>query len=235
MVSFTPGNRRGVGQYVRVVIVVVAASSARCMLSRRSRPAIRWSTWSGRTRPAARRSATSAWSGFPGRANGAELDLALRARELWQDVGDLIPATGFRPQRVADPRPQRRRGSRPGRGRRASRRDPTGLAPTQRGGRHGRNPALRGRFTAALHCDQDAAVEPAPRRPGHSRLSVHTGLLPLAARPRGGGVGDHHVTDDHGDTHRGDLVVLAPAPGIGACYPGTCARAAPALRESGCR
>jgi glycine/D-amino acid oxidase-like deaminating enzyme len=32
-----------------------------------------------------------------GRAPGAELALAQRARTLWQELGELVPAAGFRP------------------------------------------------------------------------------------------------------------------------------------------
>src|SRR5689334_17048219 len=32
-----------------------------------------------------------------GRAAGAELDVALRARELWQDIATTAPGVGFRP------------------------------------------------------------------------------------------------------------------------------------------
>src|SRR5580692_9515559 len=31
-----------------------------------------------------------------GRAEGAELELALRARALWQEIGDVVPGVGFR-------------------------------------------------------------------------------------------------------------------------------------------
>ncbi|HXJ26482.1 MAG TPA: FAD-dependent oxidoreductase, partial [Streptosporangiaceae bacterium] len=32
-----------------------------------------------------------------GRAGGGELRLALRARELWEQIAEQVPATGFRP------------------------------------------------------------------------------------------------------------------------------------------
>src|ERR1700677_777626 len=32
-----------------------------------------------------------------GRAEGAELELALRSRALWQEIGEAIPGVGFRP------------------------------------------------------------------------------------------------------------------------------------------
>src|SRR5580693_1458530 len=32
-----------------------------------------------------------------GRRAGAELDLAIRARELWAEIGGLVPGAGFRP------------------------------------------------------------------------------------------------------------------------------------------
>ena len=41
--------------------------------------------------------ATSGWSGCPGQARRTELAAALRARELWEELGARIPGIGFRP------------------------------------------------------------------------------------------------------------------------------------------
>ena len=39
-----------------------------------------------------------------GRAPGPELDLAVRARELWEQIADHSPAVGFRPDGSLTPR-----------------------------------------------------------------------------------------------------------------------------------
>jgi hypothetical protein len=82
------------------------------------------------------------------------------------------------------------------------------------GGAGGRqvNPALRGRYAGALHCRQDAIVEPreVPR-------AVREHLLATAGRPaaytwlpgrEAVEVAPHSVRDHTGAWHRGDLVVL---------------------------
>ncbi|CAM5605408.1 hypothetical protein STENM327S_07954 [Streptomyces tendae] len=42
-----------------------------------------------------------------GRAGGEELETALRARELWEEIGGRIPALGFRPNGSLTPLPRR--------------------------------------------------------------------------------------------------------------------------------
>jgi glycine/D-amino acid oxidase-like deaminating enzyme len=93
-----------------------------------------------------------------GRPAGAELALALRARELWAQVGRDVPATGFWPNgsvtvvsselelkvlEAAVAALRRRAGPVVARCREVRR----------------LNPGLRGEFLAGLHCSRDAAVE----------------------------------------------------------------------------
>src|SRR5581483_5624754 len=94
-----------------------------------------------------------------GRADGIELDTALRARELWAQIGAEVPGVGFRAngsltllrtdaeltvaeQAVA--------------GVDAGRRGFALVSPEQA---RALNPVLRGEFAGALHCRLDGAVE----------------------------------------------------------------------------
>lgn len=95
-----------------------------------------------------------------GRAAGPELELALRARELWEGIGAEVPAVGFRAAgsvTVAGTAAQAAvlanaasAPDAPARGFRL-------LDPAET---RAINPALRGEFPAALHCARDAVVEP---------------------------------------------------------------------------
>ena len=95
-----------------------------------------------------------------GRRAGPELALALRARELWEEIADFAPGTGFRPHgsltlatstaelavlhdAVELPDAKQRQ---------FSLLDADGVREV--------NPALRGEFLGGLWCEADAIVEP---------------------------------------------------------------------------
>lgn len=146
------------------------------------------------------------WVG--GRAAGPELALALRSRQLWDEVAASSPAVGLRPQgsltvaatpeeldvlEAALARPD------------ASERGWRLLGPEET---RDRNPAVGGKVLGALHCALDASVE--PRRASRAVREALTGdpaytWLPgrtvMEVRP--GGVVDHT-----GAWHEGDRVVL---------------------------
>jgi FAD dependent oxidoreductase TIGR03364 len=146
-----------------------------------------------------------------GRAQGPELDLALRARELWATIGQEVPATGFRPHgsltlasddaelallKQATALPD------------ATRRGYELLDPVAA---RELNPALRGEFAGALLGRMDAIVEPRDV-PAAVRGYLQAGgpgyaWLPgrEATEVRPGAVRDHT-----GAWHGGDLVVLCP-------------------------
>ncbi|MFI6374323.1 TIGR03364 family FAD-dependent oxidoreductase [Streptomyces sp. NPDC050546] len=151
-----------------------------------------------------------------GRAGGEELDTALRARELWEEIGGRVPALGFRPNGSLTPvrddpelavaeaalaRPD------------AAARGYELLTP---GEARALNPALRGEFSAALYCERDAAVEPRT-----AQLALRAELLKspryrfLPGREVRDVVGPGAVRDDHGDIHRGDAVVLCTGAWLG--------------------
>ncbi|MEU2437671.1 TIGR03364 family FAD-dependent oxidoreductase [Streptomyces rubradiris] len=151
-----------------------------------------------------------------GRAGGAELEAALRARELWEGIGGRVPALGFRPNGSLTPV-----------------RGPLELAVAEAavaradaaargyklltpGEARALNPALRGDFTAALYCERDAAVEPRT-----AQLALRAELLKspnytfLLGREVRDVTGAGTVRDDHGDTHHADAVVLCTGAWLG--------------------
>lgn len=151
-----------------------------------------------------------------GRAGGEELETALRARELWEEIGGRIPGLGFRPNGSLTPvrgdlelavaEAAVAREDAPARGYKL-------LTPDEA---RALNPALRGEFSAALYCERDAAVEPRT-----AQLALRAELLKSPRYTFRPGrevrevVGHHVVRDDHGDVHTGDVVVLCTGAWLG--------------------
>jgi FAD dependent oxidoreductase TIGR03364 len=151
-----------------------------------------------------------------GRAPGPELDLALRARELWEQIAGQAPDVGFRPDGsltiagddteaalLAEAASQPDAAAR-------------GFELLDTAGVRSVNPSVRGDIAAGLWCRHDAVVEPgrvlgALRRelettgryrwsPGRQAVDVSTG-----GSPAGSGA---TVIDHLGDHHQGSLVLL---------------------------
>ncbi|MGW2035816.1 TIGR03364 family FAD-dependent oxidoreductase [Streptomyces sp. NPDC001356] len=151
-----------------------------------------------------------------GRAGGEELRTALRARELWEEIGARVPALGFRPNGSLTPlrgdlelavaEAAVAREDAPARGYKL-------LTP---GEARALNPALRGEFAAALYCERDAAVEP---RTAQLVLRAELVKSPLYTFLPGREVrdvtGPATVRDDHGDVHHADVVILATGAWLG--------------------
>ncbi|OIJ98737.1 FAD-dependent oxidoreductase [Streptomyces sp. MUSC 14] len=151
-----------------------------------------------------------------GRAGGEELETALRARELWEEIGTRVPKLGFRangsltpvrgPLELAVAEAAVARPDAADRGYKL-------LLPAEA---RALNPALRGEFTAALYCERDAAVEPRT-----AQLALREELLKspdytfLPGREVRDVVGPGTVRDDHGDVHHADAVVLCTGAWLG--------------------
>lgn len=148
-----------------------------------------------------------------GRAPGAELALALRARELWEQLAAEVPAAGFRPRGSvtlasddAELALLKEAAAQPDAAQR-------GFELLDAAKAREVNPALQGEFAGALLCRRDAIVEP---RVVPAALRDYL----LAGRPAAGAgyrwlpgreaveVAPHAVGDHTGTWHRGDLVVL---------------------------
>ncbi|MFI9603666.1 TIGR03364 family FAD-dependent oxidoreductase [Streptomyces sp. NPDC052043] len=151
-----------------------------------------------------------------GRAEGEELETALRARELWEEIGGRVPALGFRANGSLTPvRGELERAvaeavvARPDaavRGRKL-------LTPAEA---RAINPALRGEYDAALYCERDAAVEPRTAQLAlRAELLKHPNYTFLPGREVREVVGEGAVRDDHGDVHTADMVVLCTGAWLG--------------------
>ncbi|MFD6896970.1 TIGR03364 family FAD-dependent oxidoreductase [Rhodococcus sp. NPDC060086] len=149
-----------------------------------------------------------------GRTRG-ELDATLRSRALWEDLGGRVPDIGFRAngsltllrtdaevavaeEAVARDDAERR-----------------GFALLDADEARRINPALRGKFVAALHCSTDATVEsrvalPAIRQhlatSGRYRFLSSTEARDVIRTPHG----TVRVRDDRGTVHESDLVLVCP-------------------------
>ena len=159
-----------------------------------------------------------------GRKAGPELSLALRARELWAELGARVPGIGFRPAGSltlatgdAELALLKEAAARPD----ADRREFELLDPAAA---RAVNPALRGEFTGGLFCRADAIVEPrqvlpalrgylAARGEGQSGYEWLPGREVTEIAPNA-------VRDHTGAWHQCDLVVLCP----GAAYTGVAGR-----------
>jgi FAD dependent oxidoreductase TIGR03364 len=160
-----------------------------------------------------------------GRRAGPELALALRARQLWEEIAQSAPGTGFRPHgsltlatSEAELAVLREAAGLPD----AKQRQFSLLSPQEV---REVNPALRGECLGGLWCEADAIVEPrltlpalraSLSGPGYEWLP---GLEAVSAEA-------HAVRDHTGTWHRGDLVVLC----TGANFTGV---AGPHLAASG--
>jgi FAD dependent oxidoreductase TIGR03364 len=151
-----------------------------------------------------------------GRRSGAELEVARRARRRWEAVGAAVPGIGFRPMSsltIAGDAAARAVMEAFARQPDAAARSISFLEPEAA---RACNPAVQGAITGALHCTEDAVVE--PRRAlgalrAHlaavhgERYRFHPGCRVVAAQP-------HALIDTTGTRWEGDLVVLA----TGAAY-----------------
>ncbi|MFJ8602978.1 TIGR03364 family FAD-dependent oxidoreductase [Streptomyces shenzhenensis] len=151
-----------------------------------------------------------------GRAGGEELDTALRARELWQQMGERVPALGFRANGSLTPV----RGALERAVAEAALARPDAAARGYQlltaGEARALNPALRGDFDAALYCERDAAVEPRTAQLAlRAELSKSPNYTFLTGREVREVVGAGAVRDDHGDLHTADTVVLCTGAWLG--------------------
>ena len=152
-----------------------------------------------------------------GRKAGPELGLALRARELWADLGARVPGLGFRAAgsltlatEDAELALLKEAAALPDAAVRGYELIDAATAREV-------NPALRGEFAGALRCRRDAAVEPRLALPALREHLLAGGAGARGARRAGyawlpgreaAEVAPHAVRDHAGEWHRGDLVVF---------------------------
>ena len=162
-----------------------------------------------------------------GRRVGPELDLALRARELWSELGAEVPGLGFRAAGSltlatgdAELALLKEAAARPDADRR-------GFELLDAATVREVNPALRGEFAGGLLCHVDAIVEPRQVLPALRGYLAGAGYTWLPGREVTE-VAPNAVRDHTGAWHRGDLVILCP----GAVHTGVAGRY---LRRGGVR
>ncbi|MFI5586848.1 TIGR03364 family FAD-dependent oxidoreductase [Amycolatopsis sp. NPDC051758] len=146
------------------------------------------------------------WVG--GRATGAELDTALRARLLWERIGERVPGLGFRANgslTVVRTEAELAVAREAGEGSEAAERGYKLLDATEA---RELNPALRGDFLGALWCERDAAVEPRTAQPALRAELSRTGRYTWRPGREVRHLTGTGVVDDHGDRHEGDVVVF---------------------------
>lgn len=146
--------------------------------------------------------------------SASELDLTLRSRQLWEEIGGRIPGVGFRPagsltlvRTPAELAVAKAAAAGPD----AAARGFELLEPDQV---RALNPALRGTFLAGLHCSTDAAVESRQALPAlraymtaSGRYTFHPATEARAVTDTGTGA---TVLDDQGRTFTADLVLDCP-------------------------
>lgn len=146
-----------------------------------------------------------------GRAGGPELALALRARQLWEELASEVPGTGFRPHGSltlasddAELAVLTEAAARPD----AADRGYRLLGPDEV---TEVNPALRGTFAGGLLGGKDAIVEPrlVPEAIRTHLLAGGPGYTWLPGREVTE-LGQRSVRDHTGAWHGGDLVILCP-------------------------
>jgi FAD dependent oxidoreductase TIGR03364 len=165
-----------------------------------------------------------------GRRAGAELGLALRARELWEELGGAVPGLGFRAAgslTVAtddvELRVLKEAAGLPDADRRGFELlDPHGVREV--------NPALRGELAGGLLCRRDAIVEPRHALPALRGYLAGQGYEWLPGREVTE-IAPNAVRDHTGAWHQCDLVILCP----GAAFTGVAGQYQRYLARDGVR
>jgi FAD dependent oxidoreductase TIGR03364 len=170
-----------------------------------------------------------------GRQAGPELSLALRARELWEELGGQVPGVGFRPSGSltlavddVELRLLKEAAALPDADRREFELlDPAGVRAV--------NPALRGELAGGLLCRADAIVEPRQALPALRGYLTATAESAEAYQWLPGRevveIAPNAVRDHTGAWHQCDLIVLC----IGAAFTGVVGRYAAWLARDGVR
>jgi FAD dependent oxidoreductase TIGR03364 len=145
-----------------------------------------------------------------GRSVGPELDLALRARELWERFAADAPGVGFRPDgsiTVAQ-RPDEMAVLAEVVARHDA--DIRGVELLDAEAVRALNPALGGEFLGGMWCRTDAVVEPGAALPAlRGWLQASAGYTYLGGRTVTT-IDTGSVTDHTGQVHTGDVVVVCP-------------------------
>jgi FAD dependent oxidoreductase TIGR03364 len=145
-----------------------------------------------------------------GRRPGPELELALRSRTLWEELGVEIPGLGFRPngsltvvQSEPELRVLRQVVERPDAAHR-------GFSLLDDVEVRRLNPAVGGKAVGALYCKRDGAVEPRQVLPALRKAMDATGRYRFRPSTHVVQVSGDGVADHTGEHHAGDLIFVCP-------------------------
>jgi FAD dependent oxidoreductase TIGR03364 len=152
------------------------------------------------------------WVG--GRAAGAELTTAVRARRLWERIGERVPGLGFRANgsltlvRTEAELAVAKEAA-------ASSDAARGFKLLDAAEARELNPALRGDFLGALWCDRDAAVEPRTAQPALRAALTASGRYTWRPGREVRTLTSTGVVDDHGERYEGDVVLFCTGAWLG--------------------
>lgn len=139
-----------------------------------------------------------------------ELEITLRSRRLWEEIGGKVPGVGFRPSgsvTLVRTAAELTVAEAAAAGPTAAERGFELLEPDRV---RALNPALRGKFLAGLHCSVDAVVESRQALPALRAYLAATGRYAFYAGAEARGVTDDAVVDDRGRRFAADLVLACP-------------------------
>jgi FAD dependent oxidoreductase TIGR03364 len=143
-----------------------------------------------------------------GRAVGRELQLALRARELWADVARDVPGVGFRANGSITLINDERELEVAERVLKRSDADERQFELLSADEVTTRNPALRGTFSSGLYCGRDAALESRAALGALRTYMENTRRYEFLPGHELVGVAEHAAIDHRGVHYGGDHVVL---------------------------
>lgn len=147
------------------------------------------------------------WVG--GRRTGAELDAAQRSRHRWEELGADVPGIGFRPTgslTVARTDGERKVMEEFADHPDAALRSITYVTPEDV---VARNPALQGDIAGALHCEEDAVVEPRHTLGAMRAYLSARGSYAFHPGRRVVRIDGHALVDATGHRWEADLVIVA--------------------------
>ncbi|MBB5911519.1 FAD dependent oxidoreductase TIGR03364 [Nocardia transvalensis] len=139
-----------------------------------------------------------------------ELELTLRSRRLWEEIGGKVPGVGFRPAgsiTLVRTEAELAVAEAAAAGPTAAERGFELLDPDRV---RALNPALRGKFLAGLHCSTDAAVESRQALPALRAYLEASGRYSFYAGAEARTVTGGTVIDDRGRRFDADHVLVCP-------------------------
>ncbi len=144
-----------------------------------------------------------------GRSAG-ELELTLRSRRLWEEIGGRVTGVGFRAAGSITLVRTEAELAVAGAAAAGPNADERGFELLDPDRVRELNPALRGKFLAGLHCSTDAVVESRQAMPALRAYMERTGRYTFHAGAEARTISGGVVVDDRGRRFEADLVLVCP-------------------------